>query len=156
MGGVEIPSFCCVAEIPIQHLTFHTKRYGKLAIGFERKYLLSKKFRPVSYFLKHDDFMLPSLLNLFRFVDKNTNQDHNHAAWKDLWTLSAFIKAFNVDEIDSIYSEREWRHWGDFDFSPEEVKFVVAPKKYIKKLRTAFSQSFLEANFLEYELLLEH
>lgn len=156
MGGVEIPPFCCVAEIPIQHLSYHSKRYGNLAIGFERNYLLGERFRPVSYFLKHDDFMLPALLSLFKFVDENTKGDRDHIAWKNLWTLSTYIKGFSVGEFDSIYSEREWRHWGDFDFSPEDVKFVLTPKKYIKKLRSNFSAIYSDTNFLEYELLLEH
>jgi hypothetical protein len=43
----------CVAEIPIQHLSYHSKRYGKYAIGFRRNSLL-KQFRPVTYIFEND------------------------------------------------------------------------------------------------------
>jgi len=40
---------CCVAEIPIQYLSYHSKRYGKFAIGFFRESLIRSNFRPVTY-----------------------------------------------------------------------------------------------------------
>lgn len=157
--GLPIQPFCCVAEIPIQHLSFHSNRYGKFAIGFEREYLLGKRFRPVEYFLDDQDFMTPAFLEVYKYIYKNISSDDAKKAMGNLGTLGAFIKSFTKEEFDTVYSEREWR-WlkrnDEFSFSSDAVKFVLAPKRYTKRLRKTYSQIFPEANFLEYELLLEH
>ncbi len=51
---IESNPICCVAEIPIQHLSFHAKRYGKFAIGFYRDSLIKNAFRPVRYSMSND------------------------------------------------------------------------------------------------------
>ena len=43
---------CCIADIPIQHLSYHSKRYGKIAIGFHRDSVVRKGFNPVLYSLE--------------------------------------------------------------------------------------------------------
>jgi len=43
---------CCVAEIPIQHLNYHSNRYGKMAIGFHRDAIVNAGFNPVMYTLE--------------------------------------------------------------------------------------------------------
>lgn len=156
---LPIPPFCCVAEIPIQHLAYHSERYGKFAIGFEREYLLGEKFRPASYFLIKDDFMTPAVMNLFQFIINCKANQGAEQAMHHLNILSAFIKSFSKEEFDTVYSEREWRRLkedSEFTFTPEEVKFVLAPKRHLKKLRSNFNKKYSDANFLEYELLLEH
>lgn len=43
---------CCIADIPIQHLGYHSKRYGKMAIGFHRDSVVKAGFNPVLYTLE--------------------------------------------------------------------------------------------------------
>jgi len=47
----ELKSAVCVADIPIQHLTYHAERYGQFAIGFHREVLVKHRFNPVLYTL---------------------------------------------------------------------------------------------------------
>jgi len=42
---------CCLADIPIAHLSYHAHRYGKFAIGFHRRAVVKHKFSPVFYVL---------------------------------------------------------------------------------------------------------
>lgn len=42
---------CCVADIPIAHLSFHANRYGKFAIAFHRDAVVNRGFNPVLYTL---------------------------------------------------------------------------------------------------------
>jgi hypothetical protein len=42
---------CCLADIPIAHLAYHARRYGKFAIGFHRGAVVRHKFSPVFYAL---------------------------------------------------------------------------------------------------------
>ncbi len=44
---------CCVADIPIQHLKYHSMRYGEFAIGFHRDAVLKAGFNPVLYSLEN-------------------------------------------------------------------------------------------------------
>jgi len=44
---------CCLAEIPISHLSHHSSRYGNMAIGFHReKVVRTRHFAPVHYRLQ--------------------------------------------------------------------------------------------------------
>ena len=103
--------------------------------------------------------MTPASLHLHQFIGQNRGNDLAEEALIHLGVLGAFIKSFTTSEFDTVYSEREWRRLkevSEFIFTPDEVKFVLAPKRYIKRLRSTFNQKYSEANFLEYELLLEH
>jgi len=44
---------CCLADIPIMHLSYHAARYGKFAIGFHREAAIRHGFNPVFYTLHH-------------------------------------------------------------------------------------------------------
>jgi hypothetical protein len=59
---VEVSSspVCCVADIPIAHLSYHAGRYGRIAIGFHREAAVRQGFNPVFYSL-HGSRVLRSL-----------------------------------------------------------------------------------------------
>lgn len=44
---------CCVADIPREGLSYHSKRYGKFGIGFRRNSLIKAGFNPVFYTLSN-------------------------------------------------------------------------------------------------------
>ena len=46
---VESDRVVCLADIPIMHLGYHSKRYGKIAIGFHRHSAIRHGFHPVFY-----------------------------------------------------------------------------------------------------------
>ena len=49
---VTSSSVCCLADIPIMHLSYHAGRYGKIAIGFHRDTAIDHGFSPVFYQLE--------------------------------------------------------------------------------------------------------
>lgn len=51
---------CCLADIPIMHLSYHAKRYGKIAIGFHREVVIRHGFGPVFYQL-HNSAILQAI-----------------------------------------------------------------------------------------------
>jgi len=59
---VELKSerVCCLGDIPIAHLSYVAKRYGKVAIGFHRNAAIRRGFNPVLYAL-HEANVLQSL-----------------------------------------------------------------------------------------------
>src|ERR1019366_4307274 len=50
---IESAPVCCLADIPIVHLSYHANRYGKFAIGFHRDAAIRHGFNPVFYTLQH-------------------------------------------------------------------------------------------------------
>jgi len=55
---------CCLADIPVAHLSYQAKRYGRLAIGFHRDAAVRHGFNPVFYTL-HDTKVLRSVYQGF-------------------------------------------------------------------------------------------
>jgi abortive phage resistance protein AbiGi (putative antitoxin) len=49
--AVKSAPMCCLADIPIAHLAYHSNRYGKMAIGFHRDAVVNSEFNPVLYTL---------------------------------------------------------------------------------------------------------
>lgn len=78
---------CCVADIPITELGFHSKRYGRIAIGFHRAALMRANFNPVLY-TPDESFIVQNF----------------YSAQKSLGN----IDASNIEsEIDNLLSEAE-------------------------------------------------
>ena len=49
---VKSAPVCCLADIPIAHLSYHARRYGKIAFGFHREAAVTHGFNPVFYTLR--------------------------------------------------------------------------------------------------------
>lgn len=47
--GIKTSPVCCVADIPLSELHYHSRRYGRFAIGFHRQSLINSGFNPVLY-----------------------------------------------------------------------------------------------------------
>lgn len=54
---IKSSKVCCLADIPIQHLGFHSNRYGKFAIGFHRRSVVENNFNPVFYSLENSNII---------------------------------------------------------------------------------------------------
>lgn len=48
---LQSSAVCCLSDIPIVHLGYHARRYGKFAIGFHRDSAIAAGFSPVMYTL---------------------------------------------------------------------------------------------------------
>lgn len=81
---------CCLADIPIAHLSYHASRYGKFALGFHRDSAVNANFNPVFYTLHntrvlqsiYDGFARLQEINLSGLVsvaeDVNIECEHGH------------------------------------------------------------------------------
>jgi abortive phage resistance protein AbiGi (putative antitoxin) len=147
-ASIESTPICCAAEIPIQHLSYHSNRYGKFAIGFHRESLLKHNFNPVLYTLDNGNFInhILSAHEISKFVGKdintspevikscmNLNSKRIYYIENVLQTIIAFIKTISNNEFDTIYCEREWRSIKSFKFTFDDVAFIILPKSYFAK-----------------------
>ena len=168
-----------LADIPIIHLGYHGKKYGKFAIGFHRSAAIRSNFNSVLYCLNNsnvvqslyaglhrlgdtgeltidDDKALhmfevtqaqylrmidpepapkskPSLSSLSESLEHlgksiNARNEEKHRAVNTLKRTIAYVKTFDHDEFDSIYTEREWRSTKPFSFGFADVPMIVVPR----------------------------
>ena len=68
MQTLESSPVCCLADIPIAHLSYHSKRYGQFAVGFHRKAALLAGFNPVFYTV-HDSKVIREIHEGFAKAD---------------------------------------------------------------------------------------
>jgi len=127
---IESSPVCCVADIPIQHLSYHAKRYGKMAIGFYRSSIIRAGLNPVLYTLENSQLnnaIVEGYLS-HRCADAEGCKDTND--YEALFgELLAHTKTFSKVEFDSIYCEREWRSTKPFKFTDDDVAMVILPRK---------------------------
>ncbi|EDL70648.1 abortive infection system antitoxin AbiGi family protein [Vibrio campbellii] len=85
---------CCVADIPLQHLAYHAKRYGKIAIGFRRDAIVKAGFNPVMYTLENSD-LLNSVYTGYEAIDS-----------VDPWGIESEIESLS-DEVERKLLEHD-------------------------------------------------
>ncbi len=138
----------CFTEIRLSQVETHTRRYGKLGIGFDRKFLINRGGRPVIYipFEATDKLMEDTM----KFVYKNSKgQVHERLKW-----LFAFVKRMSDKptthkDSQDFLEELEWRVvYGEkldaghftrvpdgtyrWKFAPKDVRLLVFPDETAK------------------------
>lgn len=96
---VEVKSspVCCVADIPLQHISYHANRYGKIAIGFHRKAIVRAGFNPVMYTLEHTA-LLNSLYSGYTAIDGTDPYDAKTELENFCDEIRTLLEENNVDE----------------------------------------------------------
>jgi len=159
IADFPMESVCCLAEIPIQHLQYHSIRYGKCAIGFYRESAIDSKFIPVNYTLLDsfnnenmyellvtaEDYKLlsngikeqiekinakKSILGIDDLLE-NINEliKENSKFELQLKNILSYVKVFSKNELESVYCEREWRSTNDYHFSFDDIALITLPKE---------------------------
>ena len=87
---IESSQVTCLADIPIIHLNYHAKRYGKVAIGFHRESIIKHGFSPVLYQLTGASVLetIHHIFDMARFlqrVRKSENDEYRASdpSWQD-------------------------------------------------------------------------
>jgi len=136
---IALERVCCVADIPIIHLPYHARRYGRIAIGFHRQSVINNNFNPVLYQLnrsKAADDSFHAANNLQMAIDLAIQQNHVDILEKlkqsksRLMALLSLTKSFDDSEFSTIYTEREWRSTKPFQFSFDDLAMIVVPKHF--------------------------
>jgi hypothetical protein len=151
---IQSAPVCCLADIPISHLSYHAARYGKFAIGFHRVAVTKHGFNPVIYTLNNSSVMrvihdgLENLQTLdLEYLQTVPDEDASPevrpyiedeadvikagiaTAQDSFMHLLAFVKTFGHHEFQTIYSEREWRSVRAYHFAYTDIAMIVLPKR---------------------------
>ncbi len=97
---------CCLADIPIMHLSYHAERYGKIAIGFHREVVIRRGFGPVFYQL-HSSAVLQAIYAGFAGLEESDMLDleqHIHDLGDEIEQLECkHGHAVEVDRMSLFY-----------------------------------------------------
>lgn len=140
---VEMRSFpvCCLSDIPIAHLSYQAKRYGKIAIGFHRDAVVKHGFNPVFYTLQNTE-VLRSIRRGFRQLGDVDGDSIAYAASQ----LESELDPLECDEghevsVD-VSSEIRDIKWG----AQEVMETVSSAEDNLKKF-LAFVKTFHAREF---------
>lgn len=125
---VKSKPVCCVADIPLQHIDYHSNRYGKIAIGFHRESIIKAGFNPVMYTLENTA-LLNSIYQGYSAVD-------------DVDPYSAVSEMESLQ--DKIYNTLEENDIDDYI----DTSCVVRELDWIDSAHKRLNESF--SNFLAY------
>jgi hypothetical protein len=101
---------CCLADIPVAHLSYHSQRYGKFAIGFHRETAITHHFNPVFYTL-HDAKVVRSIYEGF-----------SQLKFADTYLIRDAVSTME-DEVESAQCEHA--HDADIDITSAMGQFEI-------------------------------
>ena len=139
----------CFTEIRLSQANEHARRYGKLGIGFARKFIMHRGGRPVIYvpYEPHDGLLENSIKTVHERSKDKPDLEDIHRSAKYILT---HVKRMWDENNDEFFEEMEWRLVYDespdnehfeavgsgvfrFKFVPSDIKVVIFPDKDTKK-----------------------
>jgi len=139
----------CFTEIRLSQARTHAGRYGRLAIGFTRDFIMSKGGRPVVYIPFEAEADGRLLEDSIRHVYDNSQG----AVRKSAMWIMAYVKRMSNGKTEDYYEEMEWRlvydespvnrHFSKDDsaedvrrlkFQASDVKVIVFPDEHTKRM----------------------
>lgn len=144
---IESSPVCCLADIPIQHLDFHSERYGKVAIGFHRESAIASDFNPVLYSL-HDSPVINSIYAGFSAIESVNTDDITY----ELDSIDGFLNNIQIDldrleeDTDHIDTDGQWLKW-DIERRVEDIEREIDDTKVSIRNLVSFVKSFTIEEF---------
>lgn len=143
---IKASPICCLADIPIQHLSYHAKRYGKFAIGFHRNAAIRNGFNPVFYTMDNSNVInsIYSGMLSFDWLNFNELDGKFEKLIDDVESGGIFDKHFDYDEELSLKLQD---YKSDFDLAKIEFEYAIDETKRSIGDFVAFIKSFNEEQF---------
>jgi len=133
---IKSSKVCCLADIPIQHLEYHSLRYGKFAIGFHRQSAIDHKFNPVLYSL-HTSQLINSIYSGFTEIDgidteyikselSNIENELNNIE-DEIYDLNSDTTHINIDTSITYNAENEADALDNaIDYARDSIEDIVS------------------------------
>lgn len=130
----------------------HGAYYGRVDIGFRAGAIYDAGFNPVLY-VTYDNLLSLLAGNASARQDYSLDSEMSFEEDESLAVLIGHLFApafgsvvgrlgpfievaeFSIEDSDTVYREREWRHIGDFHFAPEHVAAVIVPEQYAQEVQ---------------------
>jgi hypothetical protein len=146
---VELTSapVCCLADIPVAHLSYQARRYGTMAIGFHRGATVRHGFNPVFYTL-HDTKVLRSVYEGFAKLKQASAISLDDT----VWSLSSDLKTLEREyshEVDTSSRARRHITWeiDDLRSEAEDIANAITDAQTSLQKFLAFVKTFDQEEF---------
>lgn len=126
--AIPMVSFC---DIPLSQIQYHTKKYGKYAIGLYKNWAKKNKVNPVIYTYQKSAITEFLANNFLKFVEKVCPE-----TGEQIFPLLHYVKPYEGNlwkngEIKEknvrFYDEREWR------YVPSKIFGILLKANYLSK-----------------------
>ncbi|WGM32571.1 abortive infection system antitoxin AbiGi family protein [Brevundimonas sp. NIBR11] len=131
--NIDSQRVACFSETPLHYLSRIVDRRSQYGIVFRKNFVVSRGGNPILYAYK--DQPVADAIRALMAQGRNTPDAH-------IWTITPF-----VDVVGGTYNfewEREWRHVGDFSFTPADVAFLIIPQDSHQAARQFFEDAGAE------------
>lgn len=125
----------CLADIPVEYLEPHGKRYGAFGLGLSAvkvRELQSNEVNPVLYTFEYLQ------AKLVPAISGNHPIPFKH--------VQPFLKLCDQDEsFDNLYLEREWRSSSDIPVNHSTLESIIVPSSYRKRAKNLLREHDLSS-----------
>jgi hypothetical protein len=124
----------CFSEIPLHLLGRLADKRSEYGIGFGKAFVIHRKGNPILYAYK-DQPVTQAVQKLIASAGKDETDP--------VWEVTPFIDAPGAYPNGSYFFEweREWRKIGDFEFSVDDVAFLIIPGHLHEAARRFFADA---------------
>jgi hypothetical protein len=131
---VDTQKVACFSEVPLHRLSRLAKARSDYGIVFRKDTVIHHKANPILYAYK--DHAIVSAL-------KELIQAAKNDAANPIWSITPFVDAPGSYGKSKYFFEweREWRKVGDYDFTTDEVEFLLIPEDLHDAARDFFKQA---------------
>ena len=165
----------CFSDIPVPDLGIHMKKFSRFGLSFRKQYLIAHGANPVFYVARNSMAKLAhgEMRRRAEYFDGQHEkvwkffqhfEDAPPQACGDLdpqeirrilgflvYHFFSFVKFYDeglpADHSENFYMEREWRIFGNLEFSLDQVRRVIFPQDFARRFRDDLPEYFGEITF---------
>ncbi len=94
---------CCLADVPLIHLSYLASRYGKFAIGFHRREVVAHGFNPVFYTLE-DGHGIQSIYEGFTELNRIDPSTIDDSVTRARASIATFVSRRRLDDEPDTFA----------------------------------------------------
>ena len=132
---------CCLSDIPVAHLSYQERRYGRIAIGFHRDAVVRHGFNPVFYTLHHTHVLQSIYRSFQELVDVDASEIDSLAS--DLESETSYVQCEYGHEVDVDIGSQVY----DIQSAAQNVADAVSTAEEELQKFLAFVKTFGRSEF---------
>lgn len=133
---------CCLSDIPIAHLSYQAKRYGKIALGFHRAAVVRHGFNPVFYTLSHTRVLRSIYKCLAELVDVDSDAGSIDWSASEIESETANVECEHGHEVEVDIGGEVSSEVSDIQSAADDIAVTVSSAQENLKKFLAFVKSF--------------
>ena len=142
IANLQSSPVCCLSDIPIAHLSYQAKRYGRIAIGFHRDAVVRHGFNPVFYTLSHTRVLRSIYECLEELVDVDSSADSIDWSASEIESETATVECEHDHPVEVDIGSEVSSEVSNIQSSAGDIAVTVLSAQENLKKFLAFVKSF--------------